>query len=229
MKNHSPAYARTIGIGLSGLFLVLTFALSQPAAAQEEPLPFDPFEVGLTYNYIHAGDEDRVNNLHGGSGDIFFNVNRWLALGGDFMADYGNRSLRISGEGANVDLDRFVYMAGPRLSFWPRPRLRIFAEGMFGGAHEDEHTTIRFPRNLLVNSERSDDGFAFDFDVGTDWRLTERLSWRVIQVGYLGTGFSLRNGDDWQSNLRVSTGIVLSFGGRESREVRQTTTVTTAK
>ena len=233
MKTDSFALVRSIGPGFFGLLLILIFGYSQAALAQdppteEKPSTFTPpkelpapsaelglLELGLSYNYINALNADDVKDLHGFDASLFVNLNSLLALGGDFIGGFGNNT---SHEGINnletVQEDRLVFVFGPRLNIRPKERLSIFFQALFGGVYDHTDTDLRGPAHFRASSSTSVDGWAFDLSVGTDWRLTSNLSWRVIQVGYLGTHFSSSGENDRQDNLRISTGVVWSFGGR---------------
>jgi len=233
MKTDSIALLRSIGTGFSGLLLILMFgygqaALAQDPAAEEKPSTFippkelpaqsaelEPLEFGLSYNYMNVLDADDVKDLHGFDASLFVNLNSLLALGGDLIGGFGNNTSR---EGSNIETvkeDRFVFMFGPRLNIRPKERVSIFLQALFGGVYDDSDEEIKGLAHFQTSNNTSADGWAFDVSVGADWRLTNNLSWRIIQVGYLGTHFSSSSDNDRQNNLRISTGIVLSFGGRE--------------
>lgn len=92
---------------------------------------------------------------------------------------------------------------------------------MVGGVHD--HTEIDSSTKTLSSGSYSADCWAFDFGVGADWRLADHWSWRIVEASYLATTFSSGNGDHWQDNWRVSTGLVFHLGGS-----RATTTTTTS-
>ena len=109
----------------------------------------DLFEFGFGYNYINAPDET-VKNLHGFNASIFVNVNSWLSLGGEFEAGFGSTSqsfgmaqsahaeaVAASSPAFETDLNRYVYVFGPRVTLHPTARFSVFAEGLLGGVHDD--------------------------------------------------------------------------------------------
>jgi len=166
----------------------------------------DLFEVSLGYNYIHLGDAGfEPKNLHGLDVSAFVNLNSWLALGGDFMADFGHRTQRFFFTDVDFDSQRYIYVFGPRVTVWQNPKFRVFAEALAGGVHAEAEASVgSFSRTA------SADAFAMAVGAGFDWRFTRHFSWRVVQGDYLPTHL----GSDWQDNFRASTGIVYSFGGR---------------
>lgn len=232
MKTDSFALVRSIGPGFFGLLLILIFgysqaALAQDPAAEEKPSTFIPpkdppapsaelglLELGLSYNYINVLDANDVKDLHGFDASLFVNLNSLLALGGDLIGGFGNNTSRDFSNIETVQEDRLVFVFGPRLNIRPKERVSIFLQALFGGAYDNTDVDIRGPAHFFASSNTSADGWAFDLSVGADWRLTNHLSWRIIQAGYLGTHFSSSSDND-RNNLRISTGVVWSFGGRE--------------
>lgn len=171
----------------------------------------DFLEVSLGFNYIHLGDAfPETKNLYGVDTSLFVNANSWLAVGGDFMANFGTHSVpAFFGNTVDVDSQRYVYVFGPRVTVWRNSQFRVFAEGLAGGVHANADFTLnrgRFTNGASASA--SEDGFAMALGGGFDWRLTNHLSWRVVQGDYLGTHL----GSDWQNSFRASTGIVYSFG-----------------
>jgi opacity protein-like surface antigen len=166
----------------------------------------DLFEVSLGYNYIHQGDAyPETKNLHGFDVSAFVNAMPWLSLGGEFMGDFGTKSYQFFRSNIDVDSTRLVYVFGPRFIVWHNSQFKAFAEVLAGGVHANADVSLG-SRSASV----SDDGFAMAIGGGFDWRFADHFSWRVIQADYLPTHL----GGDWQNNLRLSSGIVYSFGGR---------------
>lgn len=190
----------------------------QPSRPPQSPQELNPpppeadfFEASLGFNYIYLQDQrPETKNLYGVDSSLFINANSWLAVGGDFMANFGSHSEpAFFGSTVDIDSQRYVYVFGPRLTVWRNRRFKVFAEALAGGVHAEADATVRFRFNS-ASASASDDGFAMAMGGGFDWRLTNHLSWRVVQADYLGTSL----GSDWQNNFRASTGIVYSFGQR---------------
>jgi hypothetical protein len=174
------------------------------------PAQSDLFEVSVGFNYIHLDDQfPETKNLYGLDASLFVNATSWLGVGGDFMADFGSHSIpTIFGRTVDVDSQRYVYVFGPRVTVWHNARFRLFAEALAGGVHaEAKLSSAQFP---FISRNASADAFAAASGVGFDWRLTNHLSWRILQADYVGTD----RGSQWQNNFRASTGIVYSFGHR---------------
>jgi hypothetical protein len=146
--------------------------------------------------------------LHGLDVGAFVNATSWLAVGGEFMADFGSHSIAFFRRSIDVDSRRYVYVFGPRVTIWHNPQFRVFAEALAGGVHAEAKLTSQFP--FSISRTASADSFAMALGGGFDWRLTNHLSWRILQADYLGTDL----GKQWQNNFRASTAIAYSFGQR---------------
>lgn len=205
---------RLLGLLAATSCFLLGSAYGQKSTMAPAPLSPQPdlFEVSVGYNYIRLVDSyPETKNLHGADASVFVNATSWLALGGDFMANLGSHTLRnvVFGNDADVESRRFVYLFGPRITVWNNPRFRFFTEALAGGVHAQADVTVRF-RSFSRGQSAEADGFAMALGGGFDWRLTNHLSWRLLQADYLPTHL----GEDWQNNFRASTGIVYSFGQR---------------
>jgi hypothetical protein len=182
--------------------------VSPPMSSQS-----DLFEASLGFNYIYLDQAfPETKNLYGLDTSLFVNATSWLGVGGDFMANFGSHSVPVFFRNSvDVDSRRFVYVFGPRVTVWRNPQFRVFAEALAGGVHaEAEATAVNRFGTATISRSASADAFAMALGGGFDWRLSEHLSWRVVQADYLGTSL----GSDWQNNFRASTGIVYSFGHR---------------
>ena len=165
------------------------------------------FDVSVGYNYLHLDKATfEQEHLHGFDVSAFVNLSSWFGLGGDFMADFGQKTVRSGGRDFDLNNRRYVYVFGPRITLLQTPRYRVFAEALAGGVHAELDATLgSFTRSLEAK-----DAFAAAVGAGFDWRFSRLISWRVIQADYVPTALF----SDWQSNFRASTGIVFSFGGK---------------
>lgn len=182
----------------------------EPAGLEAPPPQPDLFEVSLGFNYIRMADQyPETKNLYGADAALFVNANSWLAVGADFMANFGSHSVPVLfGNSADVDSQRYVYVFGPRVTIWCNPQFRVFAEALAGGVHANADVTLNRRFFSSPSASASEDGFATAIGGGFDWRFTNHLSWQVVEADYVGTSL----GSDWQNNFRASTGIVYSFG-----------------
>lgn len=176
-------------------------------AASAPPPQSDLFDLSVGYNYIHLGDAyPETEHLHGVDASFFVNATSWLAVGGDFMANFGNANQQRFYFGqADVDSERYVYVFGPRVTVWQSPQFRIFLEALAGGVHAEANAHFSFGDRRV-----EDDAFATAVGGGVEWRFANHWAWRIIQTDHLFTSL----GNDWQTNFRASTGLVYSFGQR---------------
>ncbi|HST31546.1 MAG TPA: hypothetical protein VLK27_11995 [Chthoniobacterales bacterium] len=179
----------------------------QPVGLEPQPpQPSDLFEASVGFNYIYLNDQyPETKNLYGFETSAFVNATSWLAAGGEFMADFGTHTVPSFFRSVDVESQRYVYVFGPRITVWQNPQFRLFAEALAGGVH----ARAKFATSYFYKSQAAD-GLATVLGAGFDWRMSNHLSWRVVQADYLGTNL----GNHWQTDFRASTGIVYLFGRR---------------
>jgi hypothetical protein len=194
------------------------YCVAPPAAGTSRPVSenSDLFELSLGYNYIYLDDADpERQHLHGGEISAFWNLNSWLGLGGEFMADFGERRqifffntgfLRFRGRDVAVNSERYLYVFGPRITFWRSERFRAFTEVLAGNVHAGFDANFKGLKG--IGNHFSDDGFALVSGGGLDCRIASHISWRIIQADYLLSNVGL----NWQHDFRASTALVFSFG-----------------
>jgi outer membrane protein OmpA-like peptidoglycan-associated protein/opacity protein-like surface antigen len=181
----------------------------------------------LGYSFWRAvptSTNNRIAYLHGGSTSLAYNFNHWLGLAADF-AGFNNTRLTLSTPTGSETIDAngsaYTFMAGPRLSYRHYERFTPFAQALFGGAHASPVTAKGCSGDPSCTPLASDTGFAAMFGAGLDIKITRHIAWRAIEADYLLTRFkdpSSTNGQDraWQNNVRLSSGIVLRFGGNNT-------------
>jgi len=115
----------------------------EPAGMSVRSSEPDLVELSLGYNYILLGNAyPETQNLHGLDASVFVNATSWLALGADFMANFGSHTLPNFFYGdVDVDSRRFVYVFGPRITVWHNSQFRVFAEALAGGVHAEADVT----------------------------------------------------------------------------------------
>ncbi len=210
MNSQKLLLSAVVSTTLAAAFLFAPEARAQKSVVTPSTENFsakpDLFEVSLGYNYIHLGDTAvESKSLHGLDVSAFVNLNSWLALGGDFMADFGHRTQRFFFANVDIDNQRYVYAFGPRVTVWQNPQFKVFVEALAGGVSADVQASVG-----SLSQSASDNGFAMATGAGFDWRFARHFSWRIVQGDYLPTHL----GSQWQNNFRLSSGIVYSFGGR---------------
>jgi hypothetical protein len=180
------------------------------------------YELFVGYSYLRAMPGYTVDNrlvwLHGGSTSFAYNLNRRLALVGDFGA-FANSQVRFAGGySGTVDVDNTnaavrTYLAGPRISFLKQNRVTPFAQALFGAVHANQIVL----KNCTVNCTLlpSENSFALTAGLGLDLRVRPHFSVRVVQAEYLMTRFTnyTTGAGGTQNDMRLSTGVVFRFGG----------------
>jgi outer membrane protein OmpA-like peptidoglycan-associated protein len=177
----------------------------------------------MGYTYLRAvpslSPGNRLMWLNGGSTSVAFNLNRSFGIVGDFGGFNETRLLLTSGnppvavapyhpvEAGTV----FTYLAGPRLSFRKYDRVTPFAQALFGGIRASAEADC----NSCTPQLPVENAFAMTAGGGLDVRIHHRLAIRVIQAEYMMTRFEnlSTGGTGSQNDMRLSTGIVLRFGG----------------
>ncbi|HUA83890.1 MAG TPA: outer membrane beta-barrel protein [Bryobacteraceae bacterium] len=169
-------------------------ALGPVASAQETTTP--KYEVGVNYSWLHVNsanyDYQRTGN--GGSGYFEYNINRIVGVVGDF-GGYANTRTGIN--------DRLMtYMFGPRFN-WRTGRLTPYAQFLFGGAYVWSGPGYTTTQNAFATAAGG----------GLDYRFTDHVSLKPIQVEYVMTQINAANGfGSHQNDVRYSAGVSFQFG-----------------
>jgi opacity protein-like surface antigen len=173
---------------------------------------------GTFSNNTVAGN--RMIGLNGGSASIAFNFNRYIGLVGDF-GGYDDSQVQLTGTGANQPIvvnssgTAYTYLFGPRFSFRNDSRFTPFVQVLAGGVHASAVTAANCAgTGCVVLPVQS--SFAMTGGGGLDIRITHHVSIRAVQAEYMMTRFDSvpAGGSSSQNDLRLSTGLLFSFGGR---------------
>ncbi len=162
------------------------------------------FNVGLGYSYMHA-DAEEVQNLNGFAVSGFYNVNSWLAFGGEFSGLYGTETQNYTDGSVKTSLDRYLYLFGPQVTFHPCNRTTIYGRVLAGGVHDCNDVT--FPGGSYYSTGNA---FAMAAGAGVDVRVTRHFSIGP-SFDYVPTHFISPNGNNWQNNWRVGLTAKFSF------------------
>lgn len=173
----------------------------RPSAAQKAP----SLSLGINYTYVHSNLLPGCNcfGLHGGGAELQYRFSSHLALIGEVTATHGS-----SIANGNYDLTQVTYSGGMRY-FSPRHLLglRPFGDLLLGGAHASGSLA---PDRMGLGGANA---FSLQTGGGVDIRLGQRWTLVPVRATYLLTTFS--NGrDNYQNDLRLSTGIRMRLGGR---------------
>ncbi len=192
---------------LSIFTAVLLITLSTPAAAQDAP----DAEVFGGYSFFKS---DGGGSLHGWNASVDVNLSKSFGFVVDFSGNYGTQSLRADFSDpdfpatiiARADADSKLHMilGGPQFSYRKHEKITPFAHALFGASRLSTKATLSFG-NITREISAADLAFTAAFGGGLDLKLSENLSFRMIQADYVLTRF----GGGTQSNARLSVGIVL--------------------
>ena len=119
---------------------------------------------------------------------------------------------RDSDAAPGVNIAKIAFLAGPRYSWTSyvgdpyRPRLQVFGQGLFGGAHAFDGV---YPTSTGTTPTAS--SFAIEAGGGINIFLTRNFGLRVIEADYVRT--ALPNGtSNVQDDLRLAFGITYRLG-----------------
>jgi outer membrane protein OmpA-like peptidoglycan-associated protein/opacity protein-like surface antigen len=185
-------------------------------------------ELFLGYSYWKALPDstgNRIQGMHGGSTSLAYNLNRHLGLVFDF-GGFKVDSLQFTNTGPLftpsrvVDADGSVYtvLFGPRVSFRDHDRFTPFLQ-VLGGLARASQVTVNDCNAVIYACIPlpTETAFAMTAGGGLDYRLNHRIALRLFQVEYLLSRFqdpsSVTKENGWQSNVRLSAGLVFRFGG----------------
>jgi len=135
------------------------------------------------YSYEHYNGSPS-GNLNGWEFSGQYKFARWLGGVADVDAHYGSPS--------GVNTRSVHFLVGPQISF--PARVSPFFHVLVGGAH------IRRVGGTNMS-------FGTAVGAGIDSRIAPFLSWRIVQLDYLGTRFFHVT----QNDARISTGLVVRF------------------
>jgi hypothetical protein len=142
---------------------------------------------------------------------VKLNITPRIGLVADFSGHYGER-----GVGA-TSLNQFTppwrentWLFGPEFQVLKAGRITVNARGLFGIANTNGLPASIAPRILFALDNNR---FAASVGGSIDYRVTNRLSWRVIQPEALITNGGNTGTDHWnQYNFTLASGLVWSAG-----------------
>jgi opacity protein-like surface antigen len=195
---------RRIHISIA-IFAVAVFALSAAPSVSAQDAPKWEVFGGYTYMRSNIVVSGAQFNMNGGSGSVAYHLTDWFALVGD---------VGVTHQGAVASkpfsLTVTTYEFGPRVIWHNHSHLTPYAQVLIGGGHANGTLYTSSLGTGLAPIGASND-FNFTAGGGVDWKLHHNFSIRLAQAEYLHTQFANANNNS-QSNFRLSTGVVFSFG-----------------
>lgn len=176
--------------------IVLTvFVLLLFAGLATAQIPSGNVFFGYSYYNTDLSSIDRANT-NGWEASVEGKIIPFLGIVADVDGHSGSQNLGglCLGCTVNASFSEENFLFGPRVSV-SVGKFRPFAEALFGGAHVN-----------VNNGVGSDTSFATALGGGLDYKIIRPVAWR-FQGDYVQTRFFSAT----QSNVRISTGIVLRF------------------
>ena len=220
---------------LAGLLLLVAGTIM----AQDD---FPKAEITPEFEYIHTsppfgtrvvtnpttGQAVRIGNQSfnclGGGGSFAYNFTSLIGLVADL--DYcklTNLGSVFNPAGANVNVNQFTYLFGPRFTWRGPSKIEPFGEILFGGDRLSltckGGATVCF--TLFPNTSRN--AFALGAGGGFNVKLTRRLILRPVDAEYLYTRFgnncapgvnlNVCHSNQSQNSFRLTSGLTIGWGG----------------
>jgi hypothetical protein len=183
----------------------LASTFSETARAQRSPAGLGTqADISIDYSYVRArpASGGAASNLQGGSASAAFYFHHGFGL----VADIGGNM--FTGQRAGLSAQMYTYLFGPRFTFRRSEKFVPFAQALFGGGRLNASSG---------SVQAGENAFALSLGGGLDIGVGHRFAIRAIQAEYLITHFPNVVGTTvTQNNYRLSAGIVLRFGGRQS-------------
>jgi hypothetical protein len=190
--------------------------LSVSARAQENP----KYELFGGYSYGQLNPGGRLVAGSNADGRHFGLSGGHFAAQAKVLKNIG-MVVDISGYGGTSDVDlvaehsRYTaFLAGPQINIRRFGHTNIFIHGLVGVAHDRVYLKTGSP---LDDNELT--RFAQAFGGGVDFTINKHIALRAFEADYVMNSFS--NGfapgatvSAHQQNARVSSGVVIRFGGR---------------
>jgi hypothetical protein len=187
---------------LSGAMLCLIIIFTTPSAHGQIFQPDrGPYQFGFGYQYQHYNVLGQKFHDNGYNADFGVHVFDWIT-GASLRLAVAAEGAAVMGFGhtggtPNLNAKSLFIGGGPHVSIESGSRIEPWLHVLPGLQH------FRFTQSSTVGSNSA---FGFMAGGGLDFRLNQRVNWR-IQADYIGTRFQSSE----QSNFSVGSGIVLHF------------------
>jgi hypothetical protein len=142
----------------------------------------------------------------GGGADAAVTFWKGLGIAASLTGDHASNAI------PGIDSNNITFLAGPRYTWTTsagnsnKPRLQLFGQGLFGGAHGFDSL---YPTSTGVTSTAS--SFAIQAGGGLNLLLTKHFGLRLIEADYVRT--AMPNGyDNTQTDLRLAFGATYHIG-----------------
>lgn len=191
---------------------------------------------GYSHLRLTKDSELEPADLNGWNASVKLNVTPRIGVLADFSADYGRRSLApyqlflpIPGNPSPVirtepgDIHQYTFSVGPGIRIVHHGRLTVNARALVGIAKTNTLTTLILPLTAPIQFPLGPNGEPVTFSrrtipggtglvgslsAGLDYRISDHLSYRIVQPELLVVNFIGSTPID----MRISTGIVSTLG-----------------
>jgi opacity protein-like surface antigen len=180
-----------------------------------------PVTGGLTATgTLVTPNSKRTDSLGWNSSMTFFFTDRF-GLTGDVSGVWRRENQNYLGTPYRAQLEIYNFLAGPQVRFVNTTRWTPYVRAMAGVAYSRNRFGARAATpSLGVEFDDSSADFALGLGGGIDYRISDRVSYRILQGDYnpifrrdrtrtTSNGTTLEISGKTENNFRFSTGIVL--------------------
>ena len=189
-------------VRLLGATAIFFCGFAGTARAQWHAGRLPQIEMSGNYSFIRAraANAGQTFNLNGGGTTFAYAHNDHFSS----VVDLG--AYHFVGFQTGLNSTMYTYMFGPRITFNGARRAVPFAQILLGAGRLNASST---------GVKAGENGFVMTVGGGLDVPLHRHFAVRVVQAEYLLTRFNSVDGSPaGQSNIRISAGVVLRFGGQ---------------
>ncbi len=194
------------------LFMAVLFvAATAPFTFAQTGDDYNKYDVGVlfSHNRVDTGIDDPTQNFvdqregfNGVEAFVKGNVSRYVGLKGSYS--YHRKSFDIVGPTAatsfDVDANIHQFLGGVEFKDNAKEtKVKPFAHVMAGASHFRADV-----QNTLTSFEESETGFAAAIGGGVDFKLSDRVDLRAVQIDYNPT----RSGGTTGHNFRIGVGLI---------------------
>jgi opacity protein-like surface antigen len=179
-----------------------------------------PVTGGLTATgTLVTPNSKRTDSLGWNSSMTFFFTDRF-GLTGDVSGNWRRENQTYFNEPYRAQMEIYNFLAGPQVRFVNNTRWTPYVRAMAGVAYSRNRFGARSATAPFQNFEDSSVDFALGLGGGIDYRISDRVSYRILQGDYnpifrrdrtrtTSSGTTLEISGKTENNFRFSTGIVL--------------------
>ena len=177
---------------LTMVALIVAVVSAVPVFAQEEAPKYE-FFGGFSFMNLDKDTEGLDGSVRGWDTSFAFNLNDRLAVVADVSGMYNS----IEGI-ADSSIKRHLFLGG--VQYTKRyEKINIFGEVLAGFARANYSDR---------SSSGGYNGFAMAIGGGVDWKINEKIGWRIAKIDYV----PIRWDGATTNHMRFSTGILIPIG-----------------